>query len=138
MERPTTLADALEAFDAQAAVVAGLQTEMAAFNELAAQHSAILADRDALVAEVELLKKANAEFQNQLANAAQAAQTLETVANQKAVEALASVSVDIVAIQQEPSNSVEESARERLSKITDPVARAKFRAANMEDLLKNR
>jgi len=138
MERPTTLADALEAFDAQAAVVAGLQTEMAAFNELAAQHSAILADRDALVAEVELLKKANAEFQNQLANAAQAAQTLETLANQKAVEALASVSVDIVAIQQEPSNSVEESARERLSKITDPVARAKFRAANMEDLLKNR
>lgn len=138
MERPTTLADALEAFDAQAAVVAGLQTEMAAFNELAAQHSAILADRDALVAEVELLKKANAEFQNQLANAAQAAQTLETLANQKAVEALASVSVDIVAIQQEPSNSVEESARERLAKITDPVARAKFRAANMEDLLKNR
>lgn len=138
MERPTTLADALEAFDAQAAVVAGLQTEMAAFNELAAQHSAILADRDALGAEVELLKKANAEFQNQLANAAQAAQTLETVANQKAVEALASVSVDIVAIQQEPSNSVEESARERLSKITDPVARAKFRAANMDDLLKNR
>jgi len=138
MERPTTLADALEAFDAQAATVAGLQTEMAAFNELAAQHSAILEDRDALSAEVELLKKANAEYQNQLANAAQASETMESIANQKAVEALASVSVDIVAIQQEPSNSVQESAREKLSKITDPVARAKFRAANMEDLLKNR
>jgi beta-galactosidase GanA len=138
MERPTTLADALEAFDAQAATVAGLQNEMAAFNELAAQHSAILADRDALSAEVELLKKANAEYQNQLANAAQASETMESIANQKAVEALASVSVDIVAIQQEPSNSVQESAREKLSKITDPVARAKFRAANMEDLLKNR
>lgn len=138
MERPTTLADALEAFDAQAATVAGLQNELAAFNELAAQHSAILADRDALSAEVELLKKANAEYQNQLANAAQASETMESIANQKAVEALASVSVDIVAIQQEPSNSVQESAREKLSKITDPVARAKFRAANMEDLLKNR
>jgi len=120
---PTTLSDALEA-------LASARADLSALEALSNEHKVSLEalaeskrDNSTLVLAIENLQNEKAALEASL----QAAKAAETDANAKAVEIVASLGVEPVAVIPEPV-SAKQSLTERLEGVTDPRERGKIRA----------
>lgn len=131
MQTPKTLAEAVAAFENEVQKNTVLTEELATVGK----------DLQALASQFESANAAAADYKRQTEALAQEIENLkaeQASVDQKVAAALASIAVPPVAsVQQtEPQQTV--SARERLSQIKDPMARAIFRRDHFDELLKNR
>jgi len=123
MDSPQTLADALSALNAA-------KSDVVAFNQLTAEHNAILEaftklkqDNAALQLAYETLSAEKAILSVEM----EAAKTAEVNANAKAVEIVASIGVEPVALVPEEASVTRKSLAERLEGITDSRERGRIR-----------
>jgi len=123
MDSPQTLADALSALNAA-------KSDVVAFNQLTAEHNAVLEaftklkqDNAALQLAYETLAAEKAILNVEM----EAAKAAEVNANAKAVEIVASIGVEPVALVPEEASVTRKSLAERLEGITDSRERGRIR-----------
>lgn len=123
MDSPQTLADALSALNAA-------KSDLVAFNELTAEHNASLElfaklkqDNAALQLAYETLSAEKAILNVEM----EAAKAAEVNANAKAVEIVASIGVEPVALVPEEASVTRKSLAERLEGVTNSRERGRIR-----------
>jgi len=123
MDSPQTLADALSALNAA-------KSDVVAFNQLTAEHNAVLEaftklkqDNAALQLAYETLAAEKAILNVEM----EAAKAAEVNANAKAVEIVASIGVEPVALVPEEASVTRKSLAERLEGVTNSRERGRIR-----------
>jgi len=123
MDSPQTLADALSALNAA-------KSDVVAFNQLTAEHNAVLEaftklkqDNAALQLAYETLAAEKAILSVEM----EAAKAAEVNANAKAVEIVASIGVEPVALVPEEASVTRKSLAERLEGVTNSRERGRIR-----------